>query len=176
MEGVVSNAERRALNNHETVVTPRVSDIYAAIPAITGKIELEYEGEQIGAERIARDLIRKACGEIFGSRFAGVDFRQALEHFNHGNTLTINDMASDKDALREFQAVSGLIDAVRNGKIEKDADGATVSACEVALEGLYAMKKIARTEEQGDVSYGRATPERQSRKQNFDDWTGGRLN
>src|SRR5262244_800401 len=176
MEGVVSNAERRSLNNHETVVTPRVSDIYAAIPAITGKIELEYEGEQIGAERVARDLIRKACGEVFGSRFAGIDFRQALDHFNYGNTLTISDMASDKDALREFQAVSGLIEAVRNGKVEKDADGATVSACELALEGLYAMKKLARTEEHGGVSYGRATPERQSRKQNFDDWTGGRLN
>ncbi|MCI0391212.1 MAG: magnesium chelatase [Acidobacteria bacterium] len=176
MEGVVSNAERRALHNHETVVTPRVSDIYAAIPAITGKLELEYEGEQIGAERIARDLIRKACGEVFGSRFAGIDFRQTLDHFNFGNTLTISDLASDKDVLREFQAVSGLIEAVRNGKVEKDADGATVSACELALEGLYAMKKLARTEEQGDVSYGRTTPERQPRKQNFDDWTGGRLN
>ncbi|HEY7183858.1 MAG TPA: magnesium chelatase, partial [Blastocatellia bacterium] len=176
MEGVVSNAERRALNNHETIVTPRVSDIYAAIPSITGKIELEYEGEQIGAERIARDLIRKACGEVFGSRFAGIDFRQALDHFNYGNTLTISDTTSDKEALREFQGVNGLIEAVRNGKVEKDAEGATVSACELALEGLYAMKKLARTEEHGEISYGRATPERQSRKQNFDDWTGGRLN
>src|SRR5262247_1771212 len=176
MEGVVSNAERRALHNHETVVTPRVSDIYAAITAITGKIELEYEGEQIGAERVARDLIRKACGEIFGSRFAGIDFRQALDHFNYGNTLTISDMTSDKEALREFQGVSGLIEAVRGGKVEKEAEGALVSACELALEGLCAMKKLARTEEHGDVSYGRATPERPSRKQNFDDWTGGRLN
>ena len=73
MESVASNAERRALFNRETVVIPRVSDIYAAIPAITGKIELEYEGEQVGAERVARDLIRKACGEVFGSRFAGID-------------------------------------------------------------------------------------------------------
>ncbi len=155
---------------------PRVSDIYAAIPAITGKIELEYEGEQIGAERVARDLIRKACGEIFGLRFAGIDFRQTLDHFNHGNTLTISDMTSDKEALREFQGVSGLIEAVRNGKVEKDAEGAIVSACELALEGLCAMKKLARTEEHGDISYGRVTPERPSRKQDFDDWTGGRLN
>ena len=176
MEGVVSNAERRALQNRETVVTPRISDIYAAIPAITGKIELEYEGEQIGAERIARDLIRKACGEIFSARFAGIDFRQTLDHFNFGNTLTISDMISDKDALRELQQVSGLVDSVRDGKVEKDADGATVSACELALEGLYAQKKLARSEEQGDISYGRAVPDRPSRKQNFDDWTGGRLN
>jgi magnesium chelatase subunit I len=176
MESVASNAERRALLNRETVVTPRVSDIYAAIPAITGKIELEYEGEQIGAERVARDMIRKACGEIFGSRFPGIDFRQTLDHFNNGNSLTISDMTSDKEALREFQGVNGLIEAVRGGKVEKEADGAIVSACELALEGLCAMKKLARTEEHGDVSYGRPTPERPSRKQNFDDWTGGRLN
>jgi magnesium chelatase subunit I len=176
LESVVSNAERRALHNHEGIVTPRISDIYAAIPAITGKIELEYEGEQIGAGRIARDLIRKACGEIFGSRFDGVDFRQTLDYFNHGNTLTLSDLTPDKDALREFQSVTGLVEAARSGKIEKDADGAIVSACEFALEGLYAQKKLSRTEEDGDVNYGRATPERPSRKQNFDDWTGGRLN
>jgi magnesium chelatase subunit I len=176
MESVVSNAERRALLNHQNVATPRVSDVYAAIPAITGKIELEYEGEQIGAERVARDLIRKACGEVFGSIFAGIDFRQTLDHFNHGNSLTVSDMTADKEALREFQGVSGLVEAVRGGKIEKEADGALVSACELALEGLCAMKKLARTEEQGDVSYGRVTPERTTRKQNFDDWTGGRLN
>lgn len=176
MESVVSNAERRALHNHETVVTPRVSDVYAAIPAITGKIELEYEGEQIGAERIARDLIRKACGEVFGSRFDGIDFRQTLDHFNHGNTLTLSDLTPDKDTLREFQSVTGLVEAARNGKVEKDAEGAIVSACELVLEGLYSQKKLSRTEEDGDISYGRATPERPSRKQNFDDWTGGRLN
>jgi magnesium chelatase subunit I len=176
MESVVSNAERRALLNHQSVATPRVSDVYAAIPAITGKIELEYEGEQIGAERVARDLIRKACGEVFGSIFAGIDFRQTLDHFNHGNTLTVSDMTSDKEALREFQGVSGLVEAVRSGKVEKEADGALVSACELAMEGLCALKKLARTEEHGDISYGRVTPERTPRKQNFDDWTGGRLN
>jgi magnesium chelatase subunit I len=176
MESVVSNAERRALLNHQSVATPRVSDVYAAIPAITGKIELEYEGEQIGAERVARDLIRKACGEIFSSRFTGIDFRPTLDHFNHGNTLTISDMISDKEAIKEFQSVPGLVDAVRGSKVEKDTDGAIASACELILEGLCASKKLARSEEHGDVSYGRATPERPSRRQNFDDWTGGRLN
>src|SRR5215467_3762951 len=120
MESLISNAERRALLNRESLVTPRVSDIYSAIPAITGKIELEYEGEQIGAERVARDLIRKACAEVFGSRFTGIDFRQTLDHFNYGNTLTISDMTSDKEALKEFQSVSGMVEAVRGGKVEKE--------------------------------------------------------
>src|SRR5438874_10771459 len=55
MESVVSNAERRSFMTDEPQVVPRIADIYAAIPSMTGKIELEYEGEQIGANRIAKD-------------------------------------------------------------------------------------------------------------------------
>src|SRR5262245_17628646 len=62
LELVVSNAERRALANGEGVVVPRVTDVYAALPSITGKFELEYEGELRGAEQVARDLIRSAVG------------------------------------------------------------------------------------------------------------------
>src|SRR5688500_14202954 len=65
MESVVSNAERRSLLTGEEPIVPRVADIYAAIPSMTGKMELEYEGEQLGAHRIARDLIKRAAGEIF---------------------------------------------------------------------------------------------------------------
>src|SRR5919205_802113 len=50
-ESVVSNAERRALLTGEGEIVPRVSDLYAAIPSMTGKMELEYEGEQVGAAK-----------------------------------------------------------------------------------------------------------------------------
>ncbi|MCI0524821.1 MAG: magnesium chelatase, partial [Acidobacteria bacterium] len=175
MELAFSNAERRSLMTGDYWITPRISDIYAAIPAITGKLELEYEGEQIGADRVAHDLIRKACGEIFSSHYAGIDFRPVIDHFNLGNTLTLSDMIPDKDALGEFQRVNGLVEAARS-KIKEETEGAIVSACELVLEGLYAQKKLARTEERGVASYARVAPERPSRKQNFDDWTGGRLN
>src|SRR6185295_17109275 len=56
IENVVSNAERRALVSGEAIVVPRVTDIYAALPAITGKFELEYEGELRGADAVAREL------------------------------------------------------------------------------------------------------------------------
>jgi magnesium chelatase subunit I len=175
LELAFSNAEQRSIKTGDYWITARVSDVYAAIPAITGKLELEYEGEQVGAERIARELIRKACGEVFGAQYAGVDFRPALDHFNQGNTLTLSDMTPDREALNELQGVPGLVEAARS-KIKEDTEGAIVSACELALEGLYAQKKLARVEGHGDVSYSRAAPERSSRKQNFDDWTGGRLN
>src|SRR5215216_5924097 len=74
MESVISNAERRALLTGDEPIVPRVADIYAAIPSMTGKMELEYEGEQLGANRIARDLIKRAAGEIFDGYFVGIDF------------------------------------------------------------------------------------------------------
>src|SRR5213075_1959241 len=59
LENVVSNAERRAIQTGERDIVPRIADIYAALPAITGKIELEYEGELVGGHTIARELIRR---------------------------------------------------------------------------------------------------------------------
>jgi magnesium chelatase subunit I len=82
LELVVSNAERRALANGEEVVVPRVTDIYAALPSITGKFELEYEGELRGAEQVARDLIRSAVGNVFIGMFEGVDTRTVVEWFD----------------------------------------------------------------------------------------------
>ena len=49
---------------------PRISDIYAALPAITGKLELEYEGEMKGADTVARELIRTAVRKTFDHYFA----------------------------------------------------------------------------------------------------------
>src|SRR4029079_16501246 len=69
MESVISNAERRALVTKEQLVVPRIGDIYAAIPSMTGKMELEYEGEQVGAKRIAKDLIKRAAREICTGKF-----------------------------------------------------------------------------------------------------------
>jgi magnesium chelatase subunit I len=65
LENVLSNMERRAIRHGEKVVHPRVSDLVAAVPAITGKIELVYEGEQQGAEIVARRIVGEAVKETF---------------------------------------------------------------------------------------------------------------
>src|ERR1700756_2180833 len=56
MENVLSNAERRAIRHDEKVAVPRISDVYAALAAVTGKLELEYEGEMKGADNVCREL------------------------------------------------------------------------------------------------------------------------
>src|SRR5215831_1353411 len=65
LENMVSNAERRALQAKDDVAVPRVLDLYSALPAITGKLELEYEGELKGGDTVAREIIRTAVGKVY---------------------------------------------------------------------------------------------------------------
>lgn len=175
-ESAVSNAERRALLNGESMAAPRIGDIYASIPSITGKIELEYEGEQVGADRIARELIRKACAEVFSDRYSGIDFRQVLDHFNNGKSLLLADNMSAEVMLESLRRVKGLLDAVRSGRIEDDSPATQVAAAELVLEGLHAQKKLARSEDRGQASYSQAQQDKTSRRQVYDDWSGGKVN
>src|SRR6266576_5795738 len=108
LELVVSNAERRALAAGEKLVVPRVTDVYAALPSITGKFELEYEGELRGAEQIARDLIRSAVGTVFTGMFDGVDTRTVVEWFDLGGSLPLSDSSPADDVITQTRAVQGL--------------------------------------------------------------------
>src|SRR5204862_407032 len=142
-ESVVSNAERRALLTGEQAFVPPIADIYAAIPSMTGKMELEYEGEQIGANRIARDLIKRAAGEVFEGYFVGIDFATAVRWFEAGNNLRLADTASATECLGLLEAVPELIETALIPFSFKRADDAQViAACEFVLEGLYAENKI----------------------------------
>src|ERR1700754_2507719 len=87
MELVLSNAERRALLHGETLVVPRIGDVFAALPGITGKIELEYEGELKGSDVVIRELIRQSIASIYDTYFAGVDTQQIEQWFNLGGTV-----------------------------------------------------------------------------------------
>src|SRR5271165_1706615 len=91
LESVVSNAERRALRAGEAVAVPRVLDLYAALPSITGKLELEYEGELKGGDNVARELIRTAVGKVYNSYFDGVNVAQVIQWFELGGSLKLDE-------------------------------------------------------------------------------------
>src|ERR1700723_2678891 len=91
MELVVSNAERRAFLHDENLVVPRVGDIYTAMPGISGKIELEYEGEMRGADTVIKDLIRTAVGKVYDRYFKGVDTEQIELWFRLGGSVKFDD-------------------------------------------------------------------------------------
>jgi magnesium chelatase subunit I len=170
MESVISNAERRALLTGEEFVVPRISDVYAAIPSMTGKMELEYEGEQLGANRIARDLIKRAAGEIFEGYFVGIDFARTVQWFDEGNKLLLADTAAAGECLNLIEAVPELLETAMIPFDFRRSDIAElVSTCELVLEGLYAENKISRNEEGGYAAVTKAKKDR--RGMIYDDLT-----
>ncbi|MFQ5816410.1 MAG: magnesium chelatase [Terriglobia bacterium] len=150
LENVASNAERRTLLAKEPKVVPRIADIYAAISSLTGKFELEYEGEMRGAEQIARELIRNAIARVFQNRFRDANLQQVVQWFELGGTLKLSDTASSAKLLGQLRKIQGLLESTaRLGLRPKDGPGVLVAACEFILEGLYAQHKISRSEERG---------------------------
>ena len=148
IENVISNAERRSLRNEEKLVVPRISDIYAAMPAITGKLELEYEGEMKGADNVGRELIRTAIAKTYDDYFSGTNMQQIVQWFDLGGEIGMSDTAAAKDVLPGLKGIQGLMDKL--GPLEvggKDSAEIQVSAAEFLLEGLYAHKRIGRSEE-----------------------------
>jgi magnesium chelatase subunit I len=159
LENVVSNAERRALLAGEPVVVPRITDIYAALPAITGKFELEYEGELRGADNVARDIIRAAVGNVFAGYAADADLRQVTEWFDLGGSLRVDDTLQSQELLARTAEVQGLHELTRHAGVAPDAAAPhQAAAVDFILEGLYAQKRITRSDE---WQYQGAEPPRQ---------------
>jgi magnesium chelatase subunit I len=158
MENVVSNAERRALTSGLDESVARPSDIYAALPAIAGKMELEYEGELVGADAIARELIASAAAETFATRVGGGGtieprLEEVVEYFETGGVLQATDTASAEAMAKGFAAVPGLMEVVADSGLAdpraRDGAGRAVAAAELVLEALVANRRISRMEEGG---------------------------
>jgi magnesium chelatase subunit I len=148
MELVISNAERRAILHDENIAVPRVGDIYTALPGISGKIELEYEGEMRGADTVIREIIRQSVATVFDKYFAATNTQQIEQWFNLGGTVQLNDEQPSSGSLEELKQIQGLIEKLSPLEINaKSKPEVTVSAAEFMLEGMYAHKRLSRTEE-----------------------------
>lgn len=153
IENVASNAERRALRSGESVAVPRVLDIYAALPSITGKLELEYEGELKGGDAVAREIIRSAVGRVYSRYFDGINVSHIIQWFDLGGSLKLDESVDSGAMVRQLGPIQGLMEktgALGLGANEPDALRA--SAAEFILEGLYAHRRINRSEERGFVA------------------------
>jgi magnesium chelatase subunit I len=148
LENVVSNAERRAALNAEAVAVPRVSDIYASLPALTGKIELEYEGELKGADLVARELVRASIATVFDGYTSRVNMRQLIHWFDEGGALEMADTVGAEALLESVAGIDAFADLLPHLHIPVgSSDGARASLVDFVLEGLCATKKISRTDE-----------------------------
>jgi len=168
MENVVSNAERRALMNREDCAVARVNDVYAALPSITGKFEMEYEGELKGAETVGRELIKAAVANVADGYLSHLETRQVVEWFDLGGSLQLSDTMSTKEVIAHAREVQGLVELAQAAGVPPDASPALLaSGVDFVLEGLYALKKIGRSDERG--YHATESPVRRPREDKFRD-------
>jgi magnesium chelatase subunit I len=160
LETAISNAEQRASRNGEHTAIVRVADLYASLPALTGKLELEYEGELKGAETIARELIRAAIGRVFSHHLTSADFQPVIHFFEMGGELMIPTYATSEEALGLLRQIQGLLEFVDRLGVSPKSGAAHVSAAgEFILEGLWSHKRISRSEERGFFAEKQKSPE-----------------
>ena len=163
MELLVSNLERRALTTGDRPVYPRLCDLHMLLPAITGKVEMVYEGEQQGAEVVARKLIGEAIQKVFDRTFPEVGkglgsggeddtgpYAGIVRWFADGNRLTVDDEQPHEEYEAALRAVPGLWKLAEGAR--RDAQERAFSA-EMILEGLHQHLKLARQDLDSQVSY-----------------------
>ncbi len=129
-ENLVSTAERRMLINGEKKTTARVTDFWGVIPAITGKVELVYEGEQEGPYAVALHLIGEAMKEVFLTYFPNPDkLRKGQERdpygiikawFAGGHSVDLLNDCSEQEYRKELEKVAGLRRLVEAYGISKE--------------------------------------------------------
>ncbi len=150
LENVVSNAERRALRAKEAVAVPRIVDLFSALPAITGKLELEYEGELKGGDTVAREIIRTAVGRVYDHYFDGANVSQIVQWFDLGGSLKLDENVDSSTMVKQLGGIQGLMEKVKAlGLTHNEPDPVRASAAEFILEGLHSHRRISRSEERG---------------------------
>ncbi|MBS1858635.1 MAG: magnesium chelatase [Acidobacteria bacterium] len=150
LENVVSNAERRALRARDEVAVPRITDLYAALPSITGKLELEYEGELKGGDTVARELIRMSVARVYNEYFEGVNVGHIVQWFDLGGSLKLEETLDAASMVEQLAGIQGLMEKTKAlGLSANEPDAVRAAAAEFILEGLYAHRRISRSEERG---------------------------
>ncbi len=152
-ENLISAAERRMYRNNESSTVIRISDLIGVIPAITGKVELVYEGEQEGAGLVAYNLIGKAIRSQFVQYFpspeqkkkekAGNPYVIPLAWFGEGNELDLLSDLSDKAYKSGLHGVPGLEEVVTQ-LVERLPEKEKEFYMEFALHGLAEYSQLSK--------------------------------
>ncbi len=164
LENVISNAERRALLNNEDVIVPRICDLYAALPAITGKVELVYEGEQEGETNVSRALIGKAVRTVFLRYFIDPlaamkkgdgTYAEIVNWFKKNQAIELSDTMPSPEYLAALNKVAGLKKLVEKQShlLESVDEMARGAVMELVLDGLHQNSMLSKDVIDGKSAY-----------------------
>ena len=150
-ENLISNAERRMIINREKNTFVRISDFLGVIPAITGKIELVYEGELEGPAKVANILIGKAIKTLLLQYFPDPEkakkskkanpYAEIIEWFGNGNTLSVIDDLPLPEYKKVLNSVTGLKALVKTFH-PKLAENQQLLLMEFVLHGLAEFSQL----------------------------------
>ena len=164
MENLVSNAERRAILVGDRTIAPRICDLAHALPGMTGKVELVFEGEQEGPAKVSKALVGKAVREVFKRYFPDPlqkrakhqgesrqqedsEYAKIVSWFEAGNKIEIADDMPIEQYLSELDKVKGLRDITKKHlKLSETNKYELASAMEFVLDGLHQSSRIAKDE------------------------------
>jgi magnesium chelatase subunit I len=153
-ESLISNAEKRALRLKETEVVPRVSDLHAVLASTSGKIEMEYVGEDKKEDDLVEKLANRAILKVFDQYFTVSSLQKVIDYFNSGWGVEVSDVMPSQDYLEGIKEIPGLKEALRTlGPMESPA--LMASATEFILEGLHLHQKLNKEIEGGRITYGK---------------------
>ncbi len=151
MELAVSAAEQRALLQDEAVPVVRVPDVKAGLPAVTGKLELDYEGEVRGAEAVAAEIMQAAIARVLQAHLSDKLTADTVAWFDAENVFRLPAEMKTSELLHELAQVPGLL-AAAGTLADSQQPELLVAAAEFVLEGLHARRRIGRSEELGFTS------------------------
>lgn len=160
LEHVISAAERRNYLNKDAGVIVRLCDIYHAVPALTGKLELVYEGEQEGAMNVARHLIGKAINTIFKKYFpdprnkkhSSELYAPIVSWFSKGNSTEISDIMKQTDYAHHLESVSGLSELVTT-IVKPGNQSEKLVMMEFVLEALHQNSVLGKEDLDNHTTY-----------------------
>jgi len=163
LENVISNAERRSLLNRETWVVPRVADLLHVIPSSRGKIELTMSEDDGHEDKLIGRIADEAVKAVFTSHLDAREFRPAVDFFESGKSIELDDTLSSKELLARVEKVPGLrkraeefAKSVTPEPGDAEArEAAAASAAEFILEGLHVNNKLNKSVKNGTTAYKR---------------------
>ena len=166
LENVISNAERRALLTGATEVCVRPIDFQPAVSAVTGKVELVYQGEQEGAQNVGRHLVGQGLKRVFDRLLpdpggeSGDDedavfgpYKSVLDHFNRGGRVELDDNATEDQTREAMRAIAGLETLAEQHVPLDDARHEIAAAMEFILEGLHQARMLGKDDTDGKINY-----------------------
>jgi magnesium chelatase subunit I len=153
-ESLISNAEKRALRCKENDIVPRISDLHALLASTTGKIEIEYVGEDKKEGELVEKLLNRSIVKVFDQRFSLNSLQKVVEYFNSGWGVEVSDQMASQDYLEGIKEIPGLKEAIRTLGIQ-ESPTLMASATEFVLEGLHLHQKLNKDVEGGRATYGK---------------------